>query len=604
MTTGIDKLSAKYWKINPHALHDERNFGINWELVHFGTQGSKHERHYLLRSMKGYLDCYISNGNFDGGTGISPGTIINTHSRQKRLVHWMIERGLWRFSQLTQRDLLSFLESRVMSSARGNLTEETINSYIYLFRSMWNLRDSYPASLQVNGNEISEVSAAFKSSLPSVRWKPIDLDQAQALLSDAMNWMETIAPSVIKMAHQLYLTRKQFVGKSRGCRKILSQKTYSQIAKTNAYKLLVSKIECADEKSYRVLRCGICTTVSAAITAILLLTGMRISELVSLKRGCVTQNVLNDGHSYSYINGIAAKKNGKEKAWIAPQPVIDAVAILESLFEGPVKNAATKYLFLTFSGNGALPVSTTKVHRMNEVIAARWFRAFAVAKWRDTPYFSERQLHPHQARKTFARFVVKRDKRALGALAQHYGHVYSSVLDDAYIGTDIELSYLLEEETRLELIAGLTDILKSKNLAGKAANDIQTFKERAFGTLFPGKRALEKIVSQLLDDGVILAPCNWGYCLYAADMSACRGDQTGPNEIRRCPSTCSGCSNFVVSDTHRPWWENRYLEDIAFLKRKNLSSQVRMVVTKRLEESAQIIGDINRSVFPRKDHNE
>jgi integrase len=491
-----------------------------------------------------------------------------------------------------------------MNSSRGNLTEETINSYVYLFRSMWNLRDSYPASLQVNAVEIAELSAAFKSSLPSVRWKPIDLGQAQALLSDAMNWMETIAPSVIQMAHQLYSTRKKFIGKSKLYRRRLSKDTYSQIVKTNAYELLASKIGSTDEESYRVLRSGVFMTVSAAITIILLLTGMRISELVSLKRGCTTKNLLNDGHSYSYINGIAAKKNGKEKAWIAPKPVIDAVAIIESLFEGPARNTTTKYLFLSFSGNGALPVSTTRVHRMNQTIAARWFREFAVAKWRDKPYLSERQLHPHQARKTFARFVVKRDKRALGALAQHYGHIYLSVLDDAYIGTDIELSYLLEEETRQELIAGLTDILKSKNLAGKAANNIEKFKEKTFGTVFPGKRALEKIVNQLLDDGVVLAPCNWGYCLYAADMSACRGDQTGPNEIRRCPSTCSGCSNFLVSDTHRSWWEARYREDEAFLKRKNISPQVRMVVEKKLEESAQIIGDINRSVSPTRGLND
>lgn len=346
--SGIEKHSSKYWKINAHALHAERNFGINWGRVQFGEHGSKHQRHYLLNSMKGYLDSYITDGNFDVIEGISPGTIVNAHMRQRTLVHWMIPQGLWRFSQLTQRDLLNFLQSRVENSKRGNLSEETINSYLYLFCSMWNLRENYPSSLRVDINEILEIGSAFKFTIPLHRWKPIDLEQAKALLNDAMKWMDSFSPTVIEMGKTLYEIRRKFVGKSHSYRTSLSRKTYLEIAKSEPYKLLLSKIGTVEEQTYHVLRRGIRTTLSAAITIILLLTGMRISELSALRRGCITKKILDDGHSYFYINGIAAKKNGREKAWIAPQPVVQAISIIEALLRGPLRTLTINFCSCRF----------------------------------------------------------------------------------------------------------------------------------------------------------------------------------------------------------------------------------------------------------------
>jgi hypothetical protein len=58
----------------------------------------------------------------------------------------------------------------------------------------------------------------------------------------------------------------------------------------------------------------------------------------------------------------------------------------------------------------------------------------------------------------------------------------------------------------------------------------------------------------LVDAGLTLGVCDWGFCVYRDEYSACRGDAFGPNLERREPSTCARCKNFVVSSEHRSYW--------------------------------------------------
>lgn len=71
----------------------------------------------------------------------------------------------------------------------------------------------------------------------------------------------------------------------------------------------------------------------------------------------------------------------------------------------------------------------------------------------------------------------------------------------------------------------------------------------------------------MIADGIKLAPCHWGYCVYVEQLSACHGDESGPNEIERSPDVCARCSNFAVTEAHRPWWEARFRADEVFLQK-------------------------------------
>jgi hypothetical protein len=130
-------------------------------------------------------------------------------------------------------------------------------------------------------------------------------------------------------------------------------------------------------------------------------------------------------------------------------------------------------------------------------------KVFANAKFRDDAPLTAR-LHPHAARKTFARFVVLRDKRALGALAHHYGHTHRLYTDTNYIGSDIELATMISEENRRDLAVGLTDILRSSNLSGKASGLLRAVvTNETQSRSLRGRKAIARLAERLIDEELL-----------------------------------------------------------------------------------------------------
>ncbi|WP_316677978.1 hypothetical protein [Ralstonia chuxiongensis] len=203
------------------------------------------------------------------------------------------------------------------------------------------------------------------------------------------------------------------------------------------------------------------------------------------------------------------------------------------------------------------------------------------------------RLHPHVARKTFARFVVLRDKRALEALSYHFGHTHMMITDGCYVGADIELAKLMNEEARKDLAHGLEDILRSGALAGKASRSLQTFMRDAQSGRYRGRRTLQSLVSKLINEGVQLAPCDWGYCVYSQSLSACRGTASGPNEENRSPEVCAMCANFVVTEKHRLWWSERQERDALFLSENGIPEQSRQWVSRRQAGTEKVLHELN-----------
>ena len=78
----------------------------------------------------------------------------------------------------------------------------------------------------------------------------------------------------------------------------------------------------------------------------------------------------------------------------------------------------------------------------------------------------------HQGRKTFARFVGRRDRTGLHALQANYGHVSRIMTDRAYVGTDFDLAELIDAQTTEETRAALEELLTATRLAGKGGHQI------------------------------------------------------------------------------------------------------------------------------------
>ena len=592
-------IKKNIWYFTNHALHEGRNNALDWNTFHFDKILNKHDRNTFRKSAKRFLLSSIRHTQYLTANP-SPGTLVNFGTCLRRLIHWMISKKKYRFGLLDEIDIFEFIDYRIKAHPKRNLTKNTLRTYIRLFESLWDLRFQYPFPLVVDPYRIEKLHLLLKSAKPKLRWNAVPLELALPLVKDALQWMDKEAEELLVLIALFNRLRGNLKGLTKDEMYARCNKSFEVISESsNEFARLEKRLPILNLKNKDVFRNSLHLSLGAAIIVILFFSGVRASELLSLQVGCFKKREHADGHKYWYIEGIAAKKGGIGKEWIVPDPVITAIQFLERLHSLILPKSGHPYLFEFPSTFAVLPHPYVQVQKYWPSDVANMLRLFAKSQIREQPISTNIRLHPHQARKTFARFVVLRDKRGLEALAQHYGHLYTAILDKAYIGSDFELHHLIDEESQNDLEEGLTDLLSNKHLGGKAGDKLSKIRDKA-NVLYRGKSVLKSVVKMLIHDGVTLAPCDWGYCVYAQDLSACKGDDSGPNPIFREPNTCSTCSNFAVTARHKIWWEDRVKREESFLKQSNLSTQTIEIVRTRLNRSREILKTLNPTLLELK----
>ena len=208
------------------------------------------------------------------------------------------------------------------------------------------------------------------------------------------------------------------------------------------------------------------------------------------------------------------------------------------------------------------------------------------------PFHNDRpwRLSTHQGRKTFARFVALRDRTSLFALAQHLGHRDRAITDAGYVGNDYALQREIEAEILEQSIDAWEHMLTSTQLGGRAGAELVAKRPRFSGRSM--KRDIKSYARLLVESGLTLGLCDWGFCVYREEYGACRGDAFGPNAERREPSTCARCKNFVVSPEHRPYWLNQAARHEALLRDPALPTQTLKIARERLSEALAMVRSI------------
>ena len=271
----------------------------------------------------------------------------------------------------------------------------------------------------------------------------------------------------------------------------------------------------------------------ACFVTIAWLTGARVSEILGLEAGCIERHVDEGGVSVAYMCGrifkLATGEGGKPHRWIAPEPVVRAIEVLERVSAPLRQKHGTTSLWLMTRDSvllrqpAGIPHSQSFVVRLNGAFAA----FIGLPLHEGEPW----HLTTHQGRKTFARFIGKRDRTGLHALQMHLGHVSRIMTDVAYVGSDFELAELIGEETIAETRAALEDLLTAPALAGHAGRMISA-RSRFRGRTRDGEIS-DYVDFILRDSGMVLGVCDWGYCLYRREHSGCQGDGAGPNPALR-----------------------------------------------------------------------
>jgi hypothetical protein len=188
-------------------------------------------------------------------------------------------------------------------------------------------------------------------------------------------------------------------------------------------------------------------------------------------------------------------------------------------------------------------------------------------------------------RKHFARFIAKRDRTGLGALAIQYSHASAVSVDISYAMPDREFYRMIKDELSEAMSSVVNSLVQTdeRNIFTVGGEKIKKVVERFRGisiTTLESKR--------LLTSGAMIHPCQWGYCYYEKASSSCQGGVM-PNPIERSPEVCAGCRNFIATPEHAVWWREFMEDSNKVLSLAGVPQQLRAVVSKRISMAREIL---------------
>jgi hypothetical protein len=294
--------------------------------------------------------------------------------------------------------------------------------------------------------------------------------------------------------------------------------------------------------------------------------GMRSSEILSMKAGAIEHHPIGEtGVNQAYVVSRLFKTvddlDGRRERWVAPAPVVRAVELLERL-SAPLREASGRDdLFLVKNTQYGQIVPVTHMHiawRIND-----FARHVGIPDHDGKPW----RFSTHQFRKTFARFIARRDRTQLLGLAEHFKHASVAMTARGYVGSDFDLHGLIDHEARAETAAALDRLLAAKRLGGKMGERIVAGNARFRGRA--GEQVRRDYVAFILKETDLrIHACDYGWCVFQQETSRC-GGELQPNEAGRAPAVCLSCANMVIEAKHRDYWRDRQTRNAALLATAN-----------------------------------
>jgi integrase len=516
----------------------------------------------------------------------------------REFVRWMDQAGFARFADLDATALLQFQRSLAQrpGTRRDALAPTTVQRYLYLLTYLHRFCGELDDGLRIDpfpGRSHGEVAGVHEADIR--RWPYTPQAVAVPLIQGAIGLVNHGAAPILQ-ARDVY-AQAMSAANQRGC---------NIDACTNAATRALQHacIEVPGQLrpilTVNDLAMSINMLYAACFVVISYLVGARSSEILHLEAGCIQRRagtVADD--EVAVIVGTIFKHQpeytGRPHEWVAPPPAVATIAVLEALSAGHRAQAGRPQLWLRrrqVTGAtewqrpcpGALGIMSTM--RVRSLL-----QRFAV--WLGLPMHEGKawRLSTHQGRKTFARFAALRDASALFALAQHLGHRERAITDHGYAGSDYRLDQEIEVEILEQSAAAWEQMLAAPGLGGRAGAEIIAKRPRFRGARL--KQEIKSYARLLVDAGLVLGVCDWGFCVYREEHSACLGNAVGPNPARREPSTCARCKNFSVSDQHRPYWVEQIRRHEALLNEPALPLQTLRIARERLDEARSLIRAID-----------
>lgn len=481
-------------------------------------------------------------------------TLMKTGDYAIMLIKWMVANGFSRFSELTREDVSRYISwvRRRKGRTGGAIDSYTVGCIARVVEDIYLQRRLLIDAIDEPPFEKGEAPSDLMRRRTITPTDQIPDAFARQLFIAAESWVQK--GEQIARFYNCYQAELKTIRRA-GTFRHVSARSRKTMEPLLAWRNVENRRPSSDDlpedcpplksqgdltRAYDYLVCA-CAIVTA------MLTGMRVSELLSIRLGCISHVVhRRSRRRYAYVVSRQHKIKGSDQGiimkWIAPKVVVRALALLTTASRTLRRDSGYAELFLTRHGLRGRVTGIEKRRlesRLNRFAKGNHVGERANCAWK---------VKMHQCRRTFARFVARRDHTGLVALSFHLKHITLAMTDEGYVGTDFSLGELIDEEIEATLFSALQSVWNGEPLAGPMGERISRrieFLGRAGGQ--QGKD-FQRFILQ--ETQLILIPDIFGDCVFAPEDALCEG-----HEERRGLQTCMDCSNLLIRQEHRVFWE-------------------------------------------------
>lgn len=307
---------------------------------------------------------------------------------------------------------------------------------------------------------------------------------------------------------------------------------------------------------------------AACICVVLITSGIRVSELLSLENNCAYKTMDENNEPFYWIKGITYKTGTKNCEWLVTRITHRAIAVAEKIAlpiqkklgeeiaELKLKSCNnylsvdleehSKRIFLTVTMQHKNKIDTMSkggvIHRLNE------FASQCGIKWR---------LSPHQFRRTFAVYAAHSVFGDLRYLRDHFKHW----------SLDMTALYAMSQHQDAELYDSIgltalnikTDIIEhwlepDEILVGIGSKSVRALRTSNHPLIIKQNRTeMLKTISPLVN----IRATGVAWC--TADTGGCSGGH-GLEKTR-----CADCSHAIIDKSWKDVWQGIYAQQIEML---------------------------------------
>lgn len=338
------------------------------------------------------------------------------------------------------------------------------------------------------------------------------------------------------------------------------------------------------------LKLTLSTTLTACIIIILATSGIRSSELLSLKTDC-NFTTTEDGETISWIRGESEEVS---RVWIVNKITHRATEIAAKITQDLRNKLSVKIRDLERTGLDEYSLITARRHKdsiflgLDNTGGIQTFSNSALNN-RLKDFINSLNLAwnlaSHQFRPTLAHYIVSSGHGDYRYAKEHFGHAtldmfisYTQHGDhDASLVEDIAFAFSEHKQSQVEHF-----LLETTPLTGGLAEPVKRY--RAIIKTYKNRAQMIKSVAT----NIYIRATSVGWC--TNDKGNCIGGEG--IEKTRCAKD-GGCVNFLADDTHLPAWREIEAQQLELIDLVDIGDSGRARAQRDLERSRSVISQLS-----------